>query len=71
MPNVKGLGLETMGAMGKFFKTFTQQIAKKIQARTNIPYTIIINRIRTRITSKLIKHNVNMIRESFNLTFEC
>ena len=62
--DVKPMALETMGAMGNTFKNILQIIADRIATRRNQPYSIVMNRIRTRLIAILMKYNCNMILSS-------
>ena len=59
--NIKPMALESMGAMGPCFKKMIQDIAHRISERKNKPFSIILNRIRTRIIAILMKYNSSMI----------
>ena len=62
--NVKPMAMETMGAMGNTFKNILQIIADRIATRRNKQYPIVMNRIRTRLSAILMKHNCNMVLSS-------
>ena len=68
--DIRGLGIETLGAMGNNFKKLIQEIARKISIRTNVKYPLVVNRIRTKIFSSLMKSNIEMIRKSFNISLQ-
>lgn len=66
-PNVIPCALETTGAIGPIFKQTLQLLADAIATRSNIPYPIIMNRIRSSIIAKLMMHNAEMIISSIPL----
>ena len=61
------MAIEVMGACGRDFKRILQQLADRIATRKNISYSYMINRIRTQITSYLMKKNAEMILASMAL----
>ena len=60
-PNVIPLAIEVTGGMEPMFNEVIQQIANRISQRKNIPYSIMVNRVRTDIVAHLYKANVRMI----------
>ena len=61
------LSIECMGGMGMETKALLQKFATRLSSRKNIPYPMMINRLRSRIVSKLIQCNTRMILNSITL----
>ena len=59
--------MDTMGAFGESFKINLQHIAKRVALLKQSPYSIVINRMRTRLTAILHKYNAKMIISSIPL----
>ena len=59
--------IDTMGGFGEQFKINLQHIAKRISLHKQAPYSIIINRLRTKLIAILHQHNANMMIASFPL----
>ena len=53
--------------MGNSFKLIIQQLAGRISVRKNKPYSIVVNRIRSKIIAVLMKQNAIMILSSITL----
>ena len=61
------LAMEVMGAMGVEFKRMLQQMADRIATRKNITYSRMMNRMRIKLTSYLMKKNAEMITASLTM----
>ena len=55
------------GAYNIEFKLLMQHLASRISTRKQIPYSIIINRMRTHLISSLYKYNTLMILDCVKL----
>ena len=56
-----------MGAMGTQFKQLLQKTSHRISERNNQPYPLVMNRIRTKIVSVLMKQNAKAILSAIDL----
>ena len=55
--NIEPLAFESMGGMGSALKLILQRVADKIAIRQRKHYGIVMNGIRTKLTSELMRHN--------------
>ena len=65
--NIIPLSFNALGVTGPQARGFIQLIADRTAEIHNIPYSVVIHRIRTRIISKIIKHNAEMIVQSIGV----
>ena len=63
-PNVIPLAIESMGAIGPEFKKVLQRLADALSLRTNIPYSIMMQRIRSNVVAEMMRYNVDMMISS-------
>ena len=59
--------MDTMSVFGAILKMNLQHVAKRISLLKQTPYSIIINRIRMRLSVILMQHNADMMIASFYL----
>ena len=62
--NCVGFGMETIGGMSKAFKGMLQHCAMRMESRRNAPWTLWMNRLRSRLYGVLMKENSRMILNS-------
>ena len=63
--DIRGIGIEIMGGMGKNGKILFKNIAERIAMRSNLHESVILNQIRSKFVSILWKNNTKMIHDSF------
>ena len=59
--SIKPIAIETVGVIGPIFKKMLQDTANRVEERKSKPFALIMNQIRTRKMSILMKHNSDMI----------
>ena len=59
--------MDTMGGFGETCKLNLQHIAKRISLFKQVPYPVIINRMRSKLTAILHLHNANMVIASIRM----
>jgi hypothetical protein len=58
--------MEVTGGVSPFLSELIRKIAIKLEYTTNVSKTMLINRIKSRLTGTMMKYNALMINASFN-----
>ena len=64
MDNIHGLGYEVLGAMSPDFRAVLHELAHARANWSQVPWTIWMNRMRSRLNAKLMEYNASMILHS-------
>ena len=65
--DIYGLAFETLGGTSSNVSMIVRNIAKRMEAKNNIPYAIQIGTIRSRLLGKMMKEQARMIIDCYDL----
>ena len=63
--DIQGLGLQVLGGMSDAFRGLLNSMAQRMEFRSNVHWTIWLNRFRSQLMATLIQQNCKMIKMSY------